>query len=430
MPVVAHQRERDQPHAETSHRFLEYVEKRPVIPLLPEDGLLPITAIDNVVNAAWSCVATRSGHVILACEAVNRRAVRYDRRMAASPRVGIVGGGIIGCAIAYELADRGAAVTVFDARAVAGGATQASAGILAPYIEGHEGGPLFDLAVSGLAEYDAFVARVRSATDAPFEYRRIGTMEVANTEEHAATLRARVSARWAATAGLRWLDPRELRQAAPFVQSGSVGALTCSAHGYVSVLTFTEALADAARRRGARIHTSTPVDRIEIESDAVVVHAVNQSHHFDRVVMCAGAWTPSIDPFDATTDRIKPIRGQLVRLQTTVVIPQILWSEGCYLVPWTDGTVLVGATAEDVGFDERATSSGVRTLLDAAEALVPELSSATFMDVRVGLRPASSDGLPLLSPATHPRVLYATGHFRNGVLLAPLTARLIADYVF
>ena len=350
--------------------------------------------------------------------------------MAASPRVGIVGGGIIGCAIAYELADRGAAVTVFDARAVAGGATQASAGILAPYIEGHEGGPLFDLAVSGLAEYDAFVAQVRSATDAPFEYRRTGTMEVANTEEHAATLRARVSARWAATAGLRWLDRRELRQAAPFVQSNAVGALACSAHGYVSVLTFTEALADAAGRRGARIHTSTPVDRIEIESEAVVVHAADQSHHFDRVVICAGAWTPSIDPFDATTHRIKPIRGQLVRLQTTVVIPQILWSEGCYLVPWTDGTLLVGATSEDVGFDERATSSGVRTLLDAAEALVPELSSATFVDVRVGLRPASSNGLPLLGPATHPRVLYATGHFRNGVLLAPLTARLIADYVF
>src|SRR4026209_1552023 len=115
MPVVAHQRERDQPHAEAPDRFLENVKKRPVISLLLEDGLLPITAIDNVVNTAWSCVATRSGHVILACNAVNRRAVRYDRRMAVSPRVGIVGGGIIGCAIAYELADRGAAVTVFDA---------------------------------------------------------------------------------------------------------------------------------------------------------------------------------------------------------------------------------------------------------------------------------------------------------------------------
>jgi glycine oxidase len=350
--------------------------------------------------------------------------------MAASPRVGIIGGGIIGCAVAYELVDRGASVTVFEGRAVAGGATQASAGILAPYIEGHEGGSLFDLTVRGLTEYDSFVARVRSATKVAFEYRRIGTLEIADTEERAATLRARVSARWATAAGLRWLDASELRQAATFVRTGSLGALRCSAHGYVSVSAFTEAMADAAARRGARIQTSTSVDRIGVQSEAVVVHARNRSQHFDRVVICAGAWTPSIDPFDATAGRIKPIRGQLVRLQTTVAIPQILWGEACYIVPWTDGTVLVGATSEDVGFDERPTSSGVRTLLTAAESLVPALSQATFVDVRVGLRPASSDGLPLLGPAADPRVLYATGHFRNGVLLAPLTARLISDYVF
>lgn len=348
--------------------------------------------------------------------------------MAASPRVGIVGGGIIGCAIAYELADRGTSVTVFDTRSIAGGATQASAGILAPYIEGHEGGSLFDLTVRGLAEYDAFVSRVRAATVVPFEYRRVGTMEIAHGDERAVMLRARMSQPWAAAAGLRWLDPGELRDVAPFVNARSSGALVCAAHGYVSVLAFTEALADAAMRRGARIHPSTPVDRIEVQSEGIVVHAARVSSRFDRVVICAGAWTPSIDPLGGTSDRIKPIRGQLVRLTTTERIPQILWGEECYLVQWMDGTVLVGATSEDVGFDERATAEGVRGLLAAAEGLVPALASAAFKEVRVGLRPASSDGLPLIGPASDPRILYATGHFRNGVLLAPVTARLIADY--
>ena len=350
--------------------------------------------------------------------------------MAASPRVGIVGAGIIGCAIAFELAERGASVTVFDGRSLAGGATQASAGILAPYIEAHSGGALFDLTVRGLAEYDAFVSRVRAATDVAFDYRRTGTLEIADSRSRAEALRARSSAAWAAAAAFRWLDPEDLRELAPFVTARSFGALACAAHGYVSVPTFTEALANAASRHGASFLTGTAVGRIEIQPAAIVVHTAPGSQRFDRVVISAGAWTPGIDPLHGTAGRITPIRGQLVRLKSAVVIPQILWSEDCYIVPWTDGTVLIGATSEDVGFDERATSEGVRMLLSAAEALVPALSSATFVDVRVGLRPASSDGLPVVGPASDPRVLYATGHFRNGVLLAPLTAGLIADYVF
>jgi glycine oxidase len=368
--------------------------------------------------------------VILACDKVNRRAVRYDRRMAASPRVGVVGGGIIGCAIAFELADRGASVTVFDARALGGGATQASAGILAPYIEGHEGGPLFDLTVRGLAEYDAFVERVRAASDVPFEYRRSGTLEVAESDARAQELQSRVSLPWAKAAGLLWLDAGKLRAAVPSVGSNARGAMLCETHGYVSVVPFAAAMADGASRLNASFRMSAAVERIELRARDVVIHTVLASFGLDYVVICAGAWTPSIDPGGMPQDRIRPVRGQLVRLHAaSVVIPCILWGERCYIVPWMDGTVLVGATCEDVGFDERATSAGVRSLLAAAEALVPGLSSATFVEVRVGLRPASSDGLPLLGPATDPRVLYATGHFRNGVLLAPLTARLIADHV-
>jgi glycine/D-amino acid oxidase-like deaminating enzyme len=169
---------------------------------------------------------------------------------------------------------------------------------------------------------------------------------------------------------------------------------------------------------------------MELTSASVAAYVGGQANLFDRAVLCAGAWTPALDPIGQTRERIRPVRGQLVRLfSTETTLPAIVWGKDCYIVPWKDGTLLVGATSEDAGFDERATADGVRQLLSAAEGLVPQLGSATFAGVRVGLRPASVDGLPVLGPSCDPRVIYAAGHFRNGILLAPLTAQLIADYV-
>jgi glycine oxidase len=347
-----------------------------------------------------------------------------------SQRIAVVGAGIIGCSVAFELARRGAYVTVLDGRRIGGGATQASAGILAPYTEAHGGGPLFDLTVRGLDVYDAFVAAVRAVADVSFEYRRCGTLEIADNDERAAMLRQRLSAPWAAAAGLRWLDPTELGAAAPFVSRSAAGALECLTHGYVAVQPFLAAIAEAARRLGARIREGVHVDRVELGAREIRLHGSGRLDAYDRVILCTGAWTPGIDPLQESADRIRPIRGQLVKLAASdVAVPSVLWGRSCYIVPWTDGTLLVGATEEDVGFDERATVEGVRGLMDAAEALVPGLGSATFVEVRVGLRPASADGVPILGRGQDPRVLYAAGHHRNGILLAPLTAQLIADQI-
>lgn len=348
----------------------------------------------------------------------------------ATERIAIVGAGIIGCAVAFELARRHADVTVFDARDVAGGATHASAGILAPYTEAHVGGPLFDLAVRGLQAYDAFVERVRATSTLPFEYRRSGTLEIAEDDGRAGELRARLSAAWAGSAGLRWLDPDALRAQAPSVTASAVGALWCPVHAHVTVGTFVAAIADAARTLGARIHARAPVSRIEPGSSGVDLYVLGRRRTFDRVVLASGAWTPSIDPLGRTAGRIRPVRGQLVRLVSpAAAVHAVVWGRSCYIVPWEDGTLLVGATSEDVGFEERATAEGVRGLLAAAQELIPALGSATFDGVRVGLRPASTDGMPLLGPGEDPRLVYASGHFRNGILLAPLTAQLIAAYI-
>jgi glycine/D-amino acid oxidase-like deaminating enzyme len=160
----------------------------------------------------------------------------------------------------------------------------------------------------------------------------------------------------------------------------------------------------------------------------------------DAVIVAAGSWTPEIavlpdwtaDPERPTMPPpVKPIRGQLLRLRSAHrIAPHVLWGSGCYIVPWQRGTVLVGATVEDVGFDDEPTVAGVQDLLAAATSLVPALRGAVFEQVRVGFRPMAADELPIIGrSSTMPRVFYATGHYRNGILLAPLTAKLMADLV-
>ncbi len=165
----------------------------------------------------------------------------------------------------------------------------------------------------------------------------------------------------------------------------------------------------------------------------------------DAVILAAGSWvselptsidSPHQPPSTVRTNLprqsvIRPIRGQLLHLKSCATIAsRVLWGPGCYIVPRQDGTVLVGATVEDVGFDERATLGGVRALVDAASALAPGLDAANLEEVRVGLRPATADELPIIGPsATMPQVFYAAGHYRSGVLLAPLTASLVAGLV-
>jgi glycine/D-amino acid oxidase-like deaminating enzyme len=149
----------------------------------------------------------------------------------------------------------------------------------------------------------------------------------------------------------------------------------------------------------------------------------------DAVVLAAGSWSARLEIEGVSAPPVRPVRGQLLHLAwRDVNLRRVIWGEQCYLVPWQDGTLLVGATMEEVGFDERNTVAGVRELLDAACALLPRASVAGFLGARAGLRPGSPDAMPIVGPSrTMENLMYATGHFRNGVLLAPVTAQLVAD---
>ena len=340
----------------------------------------------------------------------------------------VIGAGIIGCAVSRELAVRGARVRMFEARTFGAGATQASAGILAPYIEAHERGPLFDLGLRSLAMYDRFVEAVSLESGLSVEYRRCGTLEVATDAASAARLKAGADA----DGTLQWLSAAAARAREGSLAESIEGAALVLAHGYVAVPPLMDALAWAALRHGVQIEAAHRVTGIRPTRTGVTIATEDgTSWSADYVVIAAGSWSAQLDVADAAVTAVRPVRGQLLRLHWRgAPLQHIVWGPDCYVVPWQNNTILVGATVEEVGFDERTTAAGVRDLLDAVCELLPEAWRATFIEARVGLRPATPDGLPFLGPSSWcDRVVYATGHYRNGVLLAPLTAQLIADWV-
>ena len=356
------------------------------------------------------------------------------------PSVIIIGAGVVGCTVAYELAKAGARVQVLETRAPGRGATRASAGILAPFIEGHGSAILRDLGTRSLGMYDGFIARLRedlapaegeSPRDLP--YQRTGTFEMAMSDEDAERLRTLSSTLNGLGVESRWVDPVAFAEVEPNASPEARGALLIPTHGYVGVTALTLAAMDAARKLYARFKSETGAIRIStLPSGRVAVKTSRATWEADRVILAAGSWSSNITVEGADTVPVKPIRGQLLQLQAAPgVMNRVVWGPGGYLVPWVDGSVMVGSTVEDVGFDESHTDEAVTRLRDMAVSLVPCLETAPMVDVRTGLRPKGPDDVPMLGPSrVIPGLIYATAHYRNGVLFVPLTAQLVTDIVF
>lgn len=352
--------------------------------------------------------------------------------MSAPRDVIVIGAGIVGCAIGYELARRGLSVQVVDERAPGMGATQASAGMLAPYHEAGGNGAFLDLSVRSLNLFDGFVARVTEDGGGAVEYDRSGTLEVATEEEQLAALRNAAARLDAQGIPFGLLDRQAVRAEEPHLTADALGGLLTPAHGFVSALELTRATAAAARRLGAQIVEGVHVRRVAAEGADVAIETSRGPLAANVVVLAAGSWAARVEVEGVAVPLpVRPIRGQLLHLAWPgAPLRRIVWGARCYIVPWNDGTLLVGATTEEAGFDERTTAAGVRDLLDAACELLPEAWKAGFLQARVGLRPASGDALPIIGRSSRlPNVMYATGHFRNGILLAPLTAQLVADAI-
>jgi glycine oxidase len=345
--------------------------------------------------------------------------------------VAVVGAGVIGMAITYELAARGASVTLLDCRGAGLGSTQAAAGMLVPYLEGF-GRPLLPLATRSLEMYDGFVERVSRDAGIGIGYRRTGSLQVVAADQSLDELRHIAADARAAGLACELLDGHAAREAEPQLTPGVSGALFMKSHGFVVTADLSGALGAAAVKHGARVSVPARAQRIDHRDGQISVHLDHATtvtaHH---VVVAAGSWSGQIEIEGIPALPVRPIRGQLLQLASDApALNRIVWGPRCYLVPASSHSILVGATMEDAGFDERTTVAGVRDLLESACDLVPRLSQATFVGARVGLRPATVDEMPIIGRSKKmPGLVYATGHYRNGVLLAPLTARAVADLI-
>jgi glycine oxidase len=351
--------------------------------------------------------------------------------MASRPSdIVVIGAGIVGCSIAYELARRGASVQVVDERPAGMGATQASAGVLAPYIEARENTAFLDLTVRSLGLFDEFISRASADSGIAVPYRRTGTLNVALQDDALRLLRSNAALLTRRGVPNELLDPSAARREEPHLADDALGALLVPMHGFVVATELIRALAAAARRYGAQVVERSRVRRIASAGGDVIIETDRGTLTGNAAVLAAGSWSGQIEIAGVSGRApVRPVRGQLLQVGWNgPALRRVTWSERCYLVPWDDGTMLVGATVEDAGFDERATVAGVRDLLEAASELVPHAWTATFLGARVGLRPATTDDLPIIGASdVLPNLMYATGHYRNGVLLAPLSAQLVAD---
>ena len=350
-----------------------------------------------------------------------------------NPSVIVVGAGIVGCTVAYDLAKGGAAVHIIEPRAPGQGATRASAGILAPDIEGHGSMLLRTLGRRSIALYDDFIARLRSDSGHQVFYQRNGTFDLAFSTQDVNRLRDLAKALSQERIEANWIEPADFDRYEPFASKQAQGALFIPTHGFVGVTTLTLAALAAAQKFGATLTSDTGAIRIFAMPDGrVAVQSSNRMWEADRVVLAAGSWSSMIIVQGADAIPVKPIRGQLIQLQSDPgALSRVIWGPDGYLVPWPDGAVLVGSTVEDVGFDESHTEEAVAKLKAVAATLVPSLANATLTSVRTGLRPKGPDDVPILGRSRAvPGLIYATAHYRNGVMFAPLTVKLVSDLVF
>lgn len=351
---------------------------------------------------------------------------------SAAPDVVVVGGGLVGAATAYELSGAGVAVTLVDRRD-AGRATDAGAGILSPETMGGMPAPFLDLADAAGAHYRTLIPSLAEAGAPDPQYAVCGALRIAFREIDDEYYAANVDASRARHPDvLQALDSDGARELFPPL--APVRAAVLNPRGArVDGRALVAALEFAAKRRGVEwIHD----DVVRIATDherGAAVHTVNGTVPCGAVVIAGGAWTPTLAAEFGMRTGVRPVRGQIVHLQTRVdtstwpVLQPIL---SHYVVPWSDGRVCLGATVEDVGFDARPTAAGLQQLLSEGLRVSPGLADASFLEVRVGLRPVSDDDLPIIGALPGvANVFVATGHGANGLLLGPVTGRLITGLI-
>ncbi|WP_369211552.1 glycine oxidase ThiO [Streptomyces flavofungini] len=359
-----------------------------------------------------------------------------DERSRRPADVLVVGGGIIGLVTAWRAAQRGLSVTVLDP-APGGGAAQVAAGMLAAVTELHHGEQaLLGLNLASARRYPAFAAELAEASGRDLGYRTCGTLAVALDSDDRAHLRELHALQSRSGLASEWLSGRECRRLEPMLAPGVRGGLRVDGDHQVDPRRLSAALLTACERAGV-VFRRAWAERLDVAGDRArgVVLADGGALHAGRTVLAAGSLSGRLAGVpEAVLPPVRPVKGQVLRLTVPTAyapflsrtVRAVVRGSHVYLVPRENGELVVGATSEELGWDTTVTAGGVYELLRDAHELVPGITELPLTETRAGLRPGSPDNAPLLGPTRLAGLQLATGHYRNGVLLTPVTGDAMA----
>lgn len=359
----------------------------------------------------------------------------------ADQKILIIGGGVIGLGIGWQLAKAGANVTLCERRRAGRGASWAAAGMLAPLAEAHTEEPeLLKLGADSLTRYPQWVHELEADAEMRIGYRREGTLLVGLEPDDTDQLRHLYAAQQALGLAVEQLTGREGREIEPALSPRVTAVLRCESDHQVDNRLMVNALRHAYQQSGGVLHENTPIRGILTQNNAAigVETDAGETYAADVIVLSAGCESAQLQGVPETLrPPVRPVKGQMLALQmeagirVTNVIRTVRarYPTSAYLVPRTDGRLIIGATSEEMGFDTRLTAGGLFELLRGAWEAVPGVYELPILETWAGLRPGSRDNAPILGRTPIDNLIYATGHYRNGILLTPITAYEIAKLI-
>ena len=340
----------------------------------------------------------------------------------------VVGAGLIGLACAWRAQRRGMSVLVVDRATEPGAAaSRVAAGMLAPITEADFGelGPL-RVNLAGRERWSAFAAELEELTGMPTGYRESGALVIAADADDAGELRRLHEFQRDLGLDAEWLTPSRCRELEPGLSPRIAGGILAPQDGQAEPRAVTRALAAAVDELALRVE----VEALEQDGGRVTgVRTRDGTIECDQVVLACGAWSAELAP-DGHGPPVRPVKGQIIELRARGAVAEpftrVLRTPRCYLVGRSDGRAVLGATMEEQGFDTTVTADGVFRLLEAAYEVLPDVGELELVGAHAGLRPGTPDNTPVIGRGELDGLVWATGHWRNGVLLAPLTGEAVA----
>ena len=352
--------------------------------------------------------------------------------MSKSHPVVVIGGGVIGLSIAWRLARRGERVLVLERESVGKAASRVAAGMLAAAAEvGFEEPELYDLCRESLSEWPAYADTLQRESGLDLDYRSFGTLVVADDRDAAEALRRGFRFQQEQGYPVSWLSGGEALEREPMLSPRIVAAVSVPEDHAVDNRALLAALVKAIVNAGGEIREGVEVKRIDADASTPSVAAIEKDTgepiHIEasRLVVAAGAWTSDLAGWPAGgKPSIRPVKGQILelRMRAPFDLKHVVRGPKAYLVPRTDGRLIVGATSEEMGFDPRLTVGGVYSVMDGAWEIVPGILDQDLLNIDIGFRPASRDHQPIIGFTSNPRIFLALGHYRHGIVLSVITA--------